>query len=282
MKTTQYCVSRRVEVKTRDQLRSEHCVVIVQELIKHLLYMRNQIPGLFEDLEWQIQAQEQEKDFQVETARLALLEHTSQQGAALTGGIKQLPRRKRRLQTSQKRLTKFMHSAKVLLDSIAPQLFTAQQPMHAFIVFGSTASRPSELYSLAFPATDQQFGGTPQKAMGDLARRTIRALVMNTQDMPEGKASAGPTKMFMLACSSLQEESIPAGFLYKRGFQIRMKKGIQVHIDLTGAAQPDDMEATGGILPSTLGSQDNLHWYQCKMVLKGLRSPGGGEVDRAG
>lgn len=56
MKTTQYCVSRRVEVKTRDQLRSEHCVVIVQELIKHLLYMRNQIPGLFEDLEWQIQA----------------------------------------------------------------------------------------------------------------------------------------------------------------------------------------------------------------------------------
>lgn len=46
-----------------------------------------------------------------------------------------------------------MHSAKVLLDSIAPQLFTAQQPMHAFIVFGSTASRPSELYSLAFPAT---------------------------------------------------------------------------------------------------------------------------------
>lgn len=39
---------------------------------------------------------------------------------------------------------------------------------------------------------------------------------------------AGPTKMFLLACSSLQEDSIPAGFLYKRGFQIRMKKGTQV------------------------------------------------------
>lgn len=34
--------------------------------------------------------------------------------------------------------------------------------------------------------------------------------------------------MFLLACSSLQEECIPAGFLYKRGFQIRMKKGTQV------------------------------------------------------
>ncbi|KAL3146524.1 hypothetical protein ABBQ32_000770 [Trebouxia sp. C0010 RCD-2024] len=167
-----------------------------------------------------VQAQEQEKDFQAEKARLALVEHALQQGAALTGGTKQLPSRKRRLQTSQKRLMKFMHSAKVLLDSIAPQLFTAQQPMHVFIVFGSTASRPSELYSLAFPATDQQLGATPQKAMDDLARRTIRTLVMNTQDMPEGKASAG--------------------------------------------------------------SQDNLHWYQCKTVLKGLRSPGGGEGDRAG
>ena len=38
----------------------------------------------------------------------------------------------------------------------------------------------------------------------------------------------GPTKMFLLACSSLQEDCIPAGFLYKRGFQIRMKKGTQV------------------------------------------------------
>ena len=47
----------------------------------------------------------------------------------------------------------FMQSAKVLLDSVTSHLFTKQQPMHMFIAFGSTASRPSELYSLAFPAT---------------------------------------------------------------------------------------------------------------------------------
>ena len=47
----------------------------------------------------------------------------------------------------------FMQSAKVLLDDVAPHLFTMQHPMHIFIAFGSTASRPSELYSLAFPAT---------------------------------------------------------------------------------------------------------------------------------
>ena len=47
----------------------------------------------------------------------------------------------------------FMQSAQVLLDSVASHLFTMQQPMHVLIAFGSTASRPSELYSLAFPAT---------------------------------------------------------------------------------------------------------------------------------
>ena len=47
--------------------------------------------------------------------------------------------------------------------------------------------------------TDQQAGATPQKAMDDLARRTIRALVMNTQDMPEGKASAGMVCPYALA-----------------------------------------------------------------------------------
>lgn len=32
------------------------CENLVCELVKHLLYMRNQIPGLFEDLDWQVQA----------------------------------------------------------------------------------------------------------------------------------------------------------------------------------------------------------------------------------
>ena len=78
--------------------------MVVQELVKHLLYMRNQIPGLFEDLEWQtqasytsltctpiqdlytrlpvcsVQAQEQEKQLQDNNARLALLEHAGQRG----------------------------------------------------------------------------------------------------------------------------------------------------------------------------------------------------------
>ena len=32
---------------------AEDCALVVQELVKHFLYMRNQIPGLFNDLYWQ-------------------------------------------------------------------------------------------------------------------------------------------------------------------------------------------------------------------------------------
>ena len=41
---------------------------------------------------------------------------------------------------------------------------------------------------------EQRPEGTPQKAMDDFARRAIRTLVMNTQDLPEGKASAGEAR----------------------------------------------------------------------------------------
>ena len=40
----------------------------------------------------------------------------------------------------------------------------------------------------------------PKKAMDDVARRLIRTLVMNTQDMPEGKASAGLCLASLLHC----------------------------------------------------------------------------------
>jgi len=44
-----------------------------------------------------------------------------------------------------------MQSANSLLDSVSAELFT-QQPTHLLLAFGPTASRPSEVYSLAFPA----------------------------------------------------------------------------------------------------------------------------------
>ena len=47
---------RNLPVQPRSRLTSDTCENLVRELVKHLLYMRNQIPGLFEDLDWQVQA----------------------------------------------------------------------------------------------------------------------------------------------------------------------------------------------------------------------------------
>ena len=53
----------------------------------------------------------------------------------------------------------------------------------------------------------------PQKAMDDVARRLIRTLVMNTQDMPEGKASAGLYLPSLLHCHT--SAATPIGGLCK-------------------------------------------------------------------
>ncbi len=47
---------RNLPVQPRGRLTSDTCENLVRELVKHLLYMRNQIPGLYEDLDWQVQA----------------------------------------------------------------------------------------------------------------------------------------------------------------------------------------------------------------------------------
>lgn len=56
VKSKQKCVIRNLPVQPRGRLTSDTCENLVRELVKHLLYMRNQIPGLFEDLDWQVQA----------------------------------------------------------------------------------------------------------------------------------------------------------------------------------------------------------------------------------
>ena len=56
MKSKETCLTRHLQVQPRSHLAGDTCQSLVRELLKHLLYMRNQIPGLFEALDWQIQA----------------------------------------------------------------------------------------------------------------------------------------------------------------------------------------------------------------------------------
>ena len=55
MRSKESCSSRTLDVNMRVTVDCSGQQTLVWELIKHLLYMRNQIPGLYEDLEWQVQ-----------------------------------------------------------------------------------------------------------------------------------------------------------------------------------------------------------------------------------
>ena len=73
----------------------------------------------------------------------------------------------------------FMQSAHSLLDSVTTDLFTLQQPMQLLLVFGPTASRPSEVYSLAFPALGDAFSHTVSR-LGLLLHMVANASIYTT------------------------------------------------------------------------------------------------------
>ena len=103
---------------------------LVWELIKHLLYMRNQIPNLYEDLDWQVQVGmyfvqicclrqqclrpgpcmqqlQYDEHMRRQAANTALIRtDSSDDGASPRLIVTKQRKGKRRLQTSQKRLCK--------------------------------------------------------------------------------------------------------------------------------------------------------------------------------
>ena len=159
-------------------------------------------------------------------ARLAII-HANQEGSeceTCTPALLQPHRKKkRRLQTSQKRLAKvnascifchsnpwagpttesaaeshalkrclrpvclslqFVHVAHNLLDAITPQLFVSKHPTHLLIAFGSTATRPYEVYSLTFPASGESmhtsdlaaFSACRFQLLCNLAEHSVKSL----------------------------------------------------------------------------------------------------------
>ena len=67
-----------------------------------------------------------------------------------------------------------------------------------------------------------------RRAPDTLKAHEVAALMRNCQAQPDMCSRAGPTKVFLLVHGDFPDESIPVGFIFKRGFQIRMQKGLQV------------------------------------------------------
>ena len=130
MRTKATCSSRTLNVKMRSKADYHGLQTLVWELIKHLLYMRNQIPNLYEDLDWQVQVGmylvqicclrqqclrpgpcmqqlQHDEHMRRQAANTALIRtDSSDDGASPRLTVAKQRKGKRRLQTSQKRLCK--------------------------------------------------------------------------------------------------------------------------------------------------------------------------------
>ena len=206
MRSKTSCSSRAINVKMRVAVDCRGQQTLVWELLKHLLYMRNQTPSLYEDLERQVQVRAKKHSqlicnhyiFQHQLLHLQSLEleeHNNTQAATaallnvqnngdLSTDESPMKQRKgkRRLQTSQKRLCKvqghllaqhmlishaisshitvhqivstlqFVKTAQSMMHAVGPDCFFSGSSVHLILAFGSTPSRPLELYSMTLPA----------------------------------------------------------------------------------------------------------------------------------
>ncbi|KAK9830122.1 hypothetical protein WJX72_009890 [[Myrmecia] bisecta] len=204
--------------------------------------MRNQIPGLFNDLYWHVKNQEGPAS----PAQPVL--------PAPSGKPAKRPKRR----PVDRKLRKLVDSASALLDLLTEDLFRLQQPAHLLLIFGQSPVRPMEIYELRMSASTPAPEGKGdwseaacqqrEKVANDLTRKVLRALVMRTPDIPEGRASAGPTKLFVMV-EAPAGSALPPGFLPKRNFEPKLRKGLQVCIDIG---------TTPGALRPTRGQQDDV------------------------
>ncbi|KAK9831780.1 hypothetical protein WJX74_008954 [Apatococcus lobatus] len=138
------------------------------------------------------------------------------------------------------------------------------------LVLGQTVARPKETYHLTgilSSATDPRPGNGQ-----DLVRRALRALVNAAAEMPEGSASAGPTKMFLLVEMNASERT-PSGFLPLNNRTMNLKKALQVKISLQAPIwrEPSSEVMGDQQMEQQMSLVTTGVWYLCKKHVKGIR-----------
>ena len=147
------------------------------------------------------------------------------------------------------------------MAALTPALIALHNPLCMLFLFGPSPLRPVEVYSLSCETAQLPDDGgsaiserADEEVARDMSRRVLRSLIMHTAGGPEGKAASGkhqcpshdwsaavagavlpkltlacsgPTKLFVMVRAP-EHLSGPPGFLPKRTFQMRQRRGLQV------------------------------------------------------
>jgi len=185
------------------------CARLVVDLIKYLLYVRQQIPSTFED----------EKREVYEVKQNAHLDFKS------------------------KKIMKFMQQADELFIQLTNALM-GHSVAEMAILFGSSTITAKEIYKVSFPRVDRGAADTTEHVMRDYVRKLVRALINSQIAIPN--KDLGPTKMFIILKLPRFDEGEVLGFLPKQGLKLKEDKSFVSHIIFDGL---HDSEESQGINP---------------------------------
>ncbi|KAK0580376.1 hypothetical protein LWI29_001165 [Acer saccharum] len=251
---------------TSESLDSSAIFHVIKNVVGFVLYMHQQIPSILQDLCLEFAALQTEyKD--LETG----LTQNEVKGSTRRKHISRMREVKHGIRRFDK-LMKTVSSLETMLQLIFSEIRNIQQVV---LILGGSPLRPQHVYELYFshgkfvPRCSGDFAKS--KSAEVLSRKAIRDLIS------KGAGSGsypGPTKLFLLvkAPSSL---NMPLHFLPKRDFRYS-KKIVPYKIQFKCKTQDREMVApdhASQICSSTSlthSISDELIWYQCRHVIKGI------------
>jgi hypothetical protein len=215
-----------------DWLTAKQNSVIAVQFLKQFLFLRGQLPSLYDAL----LAQEQQEN-------LALAQSTVTNGRVRGSSNTRRGR-------DQRRRTNFLANAEELFTSLTTtDIFSSTAETSVFLLLGPSTSGPREVFELVFPPTssprknynlekveeneNDNINGQNrlEPVLQARCRQIMREYMMQSFEIPEGTAPERRCKIFVLATAHGSET--PPGFKVRRDFQLR--KGVHTRIVLQQA-----------------------------------------------
>ncbi|KAL3685901.1 hypothetical protein R1sor_003923 [Riccia sorocarpa] len=246
-----------------------------RELIYFVLYMHQQMPCTYEELQ------------NCRTSHAAE-EEVGEADSARSSKETRLQRgRERREAKRLRKLLKLKDEIERLVHSLRSGLSILADFRSVLLLLGNSPLRPKHVYEVQLDCElngrvyDEAEDSRGEKSKSDLSRKLIRALISDAAS----SSTDGPMKLFLLVQASSNPQRVPEDFPPKRGFVMTGKRICRTLVRIVQEQAKNLEDEVSSISLSDrspsqsqdmdLDTDDNhdaedLIWYQCVHTVKGL------------
>ncbi|KAL2653941.1 hypothetical protein R1flu_022069 [Riccia fluitans] len=247
---------------------------MLTELIYFVLYMHQQMPCTYEELQSCCigHAKEAEELSGGNSTPLSNQQLRSERG------------RERRESKRLKKLLKLKDEIERIIRSLLSSLSNMSNIRSVLILLGASPLRPKHVYEVQLDCglnDDETEDRRVDKSKADLSRKLIRALISDAAT----SSADGPMKLFLLVHASSNSQAAPEDFHPKRGFLVSSKKVCRTLVRIVQEQATNLEDEVSSISLSDRSpsrsqdmdietddsreDEDNI-WYQCLHTVKGL------------